>query len=70
MRSRAAGYDVFLVLEATIGFNKRDDQDHGEASEEETGVPTDVRSYREDQTYNARSQVLAGAENCCDEEAR
>lgn len=24
---RQAGYDVFLVLEATIGFNKRDDAD-------------------------------------------
>jgi hypothetical protein len=24
---KRAGYDVFLVLEATIGFNKRDDDD-------------------------------------------
>jgi hypothetical protein len=24
---KRAGYDVFLVLEATIGFNKRDDED-------------------------------------------
>ena len=32
---KSAGYDVFLVLEATIGFNKRDDQEHGDASEEE-----------------------------------
>lgn len=24
---KRAGYDVFLVLEATIGFNKRDDSD-------------------------------------------
>jgi len=24
---KRAGYDVFLVLEATIGFNKRDDQE-------------------------------------------
>lgn len=24
---KRAGYDVFLVLEATIGFNKRDDAD-------------------------------------------
>jgi hypothetical protein len=24
-RIKAGGYDVFLVLEATIGFNKRDD---------------------------------------------
>lgn len=27
---RQAGYDVFLVLEATIGFNKRDDADDDE----------------------------------------
>lgn len=28
---RRAGYDVFLVLEATIGFNKRDGDDESEA---------------------------------------
>ena len=31
---KRAGYDVFLVLEATIGFNKRDG-DSGEDSDEE-----------------------------------
>ncbi len=35
---KRAGYDVFLVLEATIGFNKRDDEDsdseHGEHDSE------------------------------------
>ncbi len=31
---KRAGYDVFLVLEATIGFNRRDDE---EEAEEETG---------------------------------
>jgi hypothetical protein len=31
---KRAGYDVFLVLEATIGFNKRDaDEDHEDATE-------------------------------------
>lgn len=34
---RRAGYDVFLVLEATIGFNKRE-----EASEEEPAEETEV----------------------------
>ena len=29
---RQSGYDVFLVLEATIGFNKRDDSDEDEGS--------------------------------------
>ena len=27
---RSSGYDVFLVLEATIGFNKRDEEAHVE----------------------------------------
>jgi hypothetical protein len=37
---KKAGYDVFLVLEATIGFNRRDengeeeDEEHGEVTEE------------------------------------
>ena len=34
---RNAGYDVFLVLEATIGFNKRSKGDH---SEETAGALT------------------------------
>jgi uncharacterized protein (UPF0335 family) len=32
---RKAGYDVFLVLEATIGFNKRQKTDGAEISQEE-----------------------------------
>ncbi len=30
---RKNGYDVFLVLEATIGFNRRDDDADGESSD-------------------------------------
>jgi len=30
---KRAGYDVFLVLEATIGFNKREDSDEAEDGE-------------------------------------
>src|ERR1019366_4778267 len=41
---KRAGYDVFLVLEATIGFNKRDETDDGEEPEtvdmEATPEPT------------------------------
>lgn len=33
---KQAGYDVFLVLEATIGFNKREDEDDEEKSEPES----------------------------------
>ena len=38
---KRAGYDVFLVLEATIGFNKREDAENGEAiaDEEESEAP-------------------------------
>lgn len=31
---KGVGYDVFLVLEATIGFNKRDDGEEGESVSE------------------------------------
>src|SRR5436190_11014078 len=36
---KRAGYDVFLVLEATIGFNKRDEE-NGEASSDERETET------------------------------
>lgn len=32
---KGAGYDVFLVLEATIGFNRRDDEDQAGLSDDE-----------------------------------
>jgi hypothetical protein len=32
---KRAGYDVFLVLEATIGFNRRDENDEEESGETE-----------------------------------
>ena len=44
---KRAGYDVFLVLEATIGFNKRDDSDEGTDAEErskETEAPVHFES--------------------------
>jgi len=36
---KRAGYDVFLVLEATIGFNKRDESAEGEDGEDGLGEP-------------------------------
>jgi hypothetical protein len=35
---KRAGYDVFLVLEATIGFNKRDGQEPGDFADENGSV--------------------------------
>jgi hypothetical protein len=41
---KRAGYDVFLVLEATIGFNKRDES--GEESEEEVEAEAEAPPKR------------------------
>ncbi len=39
---KRAGYDVFLVLEATIGFNKREDGEDAESGDEaESSVSVD-----------------------------
>ncbi len=37
---KRAGYDVFLVLEATIGFNKRDGDDDSDAGDDKDGEAT------------------------------
>lgn len=46
---RRAGYDVFLVLEATIGFNKREEASEeepaGEAEVEEPTRRTGIREF-------------------------
>jgi hypothetical protein len=36
---KKAGYDVFLVLEATIGFNKRDESEEAEEGEHDEATP-------------------------------
>ncbi len=40
---KRAGYDVFLVLEATIGFNKRDDEES--SSETASEVSSEPAQY-------------------------
>ena len=46
---KRAGYDVFLVLEATIGFNKRDDSEEAESeaetAEAENEAPAPKRKF-------------------------
>jgi hypothetical protein len=41
---KRAGYDVFLVLEATIGFNKRDEDEDG-SEDEATAEPERKRGF-------------------------
>lgn len=38
---KKAGYDVFLVLEATIGFNKRDESEEPEEEEHSAATPAE-----------------------------
>jgi hypothetical protein len=46
---KADGYDVFLVLEATIGFNKHDEEDAGEK-------PALVNAHRGDPEFRVSPQ--------------
>ena len=43
---RNAGYDVFLVLEATIGFNKREEGEELEIEEETIDAPDELATGR------------------------
>ena len=49
---KRAGYDVFLVLEATIGFNRREDSGEAESGDE---IEPSV-SIESDGTINLTSQ--------------
>lgn len=42
---KRAGYDVFLVLEATIGFNRRDDEEEAEDEAESEVTEKPKRSF-------------------------
>ena len=43
---KRAGYDVFLVLEATIGFNKRDENGEYESDESEVEADSETLPKR------------------------
>ena len=42
---KRAGYDVFLVLEATIGFNRRDENSEDEEGEEIAAAEEPKRTF-------------------------
>ena len=64
---KKAGYDVFLVLEATVGFNRRDesgesdDEEENEVSEEPKRI---FESDGENQVHFPGSSLSARSENC------
>lgn len=47
---KSAGYDVFLVLEATIGFNKREDEGENPEPPKST-IETQVRFTTQDAKF-------------------
>src|ERR1035438_3235955 len=49
---KKAGYDVFLVLEATIGFNRRDENSENENEEEEPEVAEEPK-----RTFEATGKI-------------
>ena len=42
---KQAGYDVFLVLEATIGFNRRDENAEGEEEDQSGAIEGPKRTF-------------------------
>jgi hypothetical protein len=54
-RIKSDGYDVFLVLEANIGFNRRDEQDE---EDETPNRPTLVNSRRIDPEFKISPQDM------------
>ena len=68
---KSAGYDVFLVLEATIGFNKRDEaRDETDEADEATAVePTEVTSIGKVRFTTQDQRFLKTLRITVDEEA-
>ena len=68
---KRAGYDVFLVLEATIGFNKRDEQqDASEESGEPEGEPRKFEATGKIKLTTQDQKFLRALKIAVDEEAR
>jgi hypothetical protein len=71
---KQAGYDVFLVLEATIGFNKRDENEDGEESEDgDSETTTTIQGFEPAGKIKWTSQdhkFLRALKIAIDEEAR
>ena len=66
---KRAGYDVFLVLEATIGFNKRDaDEEDGDDSAERS--PKAIESSRKFKWTSQDHKFLKALKIAADEDLR
>jgi hypothetical protein len=65
---KRAGYDVFLVLEATIGFNKRDDGESG-SDEENSGESREIATTGKVRFTTQDQRFLKALRIAVDEEA-
>ncbi len=65
---KRAGYDVFLVLEATIGFNKREDGDEGN-TEEKADEPQEITATGKVRFTTQDQRFLKALRIAVDEEA-
>ena len=73
-RIKASGYDVFLVLEATIGFNKRNgeedaDEDGADSAEPDT-APRTFQSTGKVKFTTQDQRFLRALKIAIDEESR
>jgi hypothetical protein len=65
---KRAGYDVFLVLEATIGFNKRENGDDS-PDEENLGEPQEITTTGKVRFTTQDQRFLKALRITVDEEA-
>ena len=50
-RIKAGGYDVFLVLEATIGFNRSDDKENSKSASTHEKTEVEFKINAQDQKF-------------------
>lgn len=67
---KRAGYDVFLVLEATIGFNKRDESEDGEAADTESAPEPTRRRLSKIKLTSQDQKFLRALKIAIDEDAK
>jgi hypothetical protein len=67
---KRAGYDVFLVLEATIGFNKRDEEKGEDSGEEDSDTPRTFETTGKIKFTTQDHKFLRALKIAVDEEAR
>ena len=66
---KRAGYDVFLVLEATIGFNKREEGEDGAEKDNDPAKPQEITTTGKVRFTTQDQRFLKALRIAVDEEA-